>query len=132
MDTTGPKGTRNMAISAEFRDHLLELLDPLGGVEARRMFGGAGLFRRNLMFALIVGDVVYLKTDPTTRAAFEARGKGPFAYDTKQGRRVIAGLHELPEELFDEPDELVEWARTAFEVACRADAAKSPSKRKRV
>ncbi|WP_164516690.1 TfoX/Sxy family protein [Minwuia thermotolerans] len=121
-----------MAISAEFRDHLLELLDPLGGVEARRMFGGAGLFRRNLMFALIVGDVVYLKTDPTTRAAFEARGKGPFAYDTKQGRRVIAGLHELPEELFDEPDELVEWARTAFEVACRADAAKSPSKRKRV
>lgn len=121
-----------MAISAEFREHLLEMLEPVGGVEARRMFGGEGLFKSGLMFALIVRDVVYLKTDAATRPDFEARGKGPFTYGTKNGTRTIPGLHELPEELFDEPDELIEWARAAIEVAYRADAARPPSKRKRV
>lgn len=120
-----------MAISAEFRDHLLEMLEPVGGVEARRMFGGAGLFKSNLMFGLIVGDVLYLKVDDGNREAFEDRGMGPFTYGTKNGERVIPGLYELPEELLDEPDAFNEWARASIDVAYRADAAKPPSKRKR-
>ena len=33
-----------MPVSRDFLDHLVELLEPVGAVETRRMFGGAGLF----------------------------------------------------------------------------------------
>ena len=121
-----------MAVSSEFADHLLELLEPVGGVEVRRMFGGAGLFHTNLMFALVAGDVVYLKVDDANRGDFEARGLGPFTYGTKNGERTIPGLYEIPEELLEDSDAFCAWAWRAIEAAWRADARKPPSKRKRV
>lgn len=36
------------------------------------MFGGVGLYAGELFFALIDDDILYLKADDTTRAAFEA------------------------------------------------------------
>lgn len=120
-----------MPVSRDFLDHLVELLEPVGGVETRRMFGGAGLFHTNLMFALIVNDVVYLKVDDGNRPEFEARGREPFSYATKNGQRSIPGLYEIPEELLDDSDAFCDWTRRSIEAAWRADAKKPPSKRKR-
>ncbi|MBL4693369.1 MAG: TfoX/Sxy family protein, partial [Magnetovibrio sp.] len=33
-----------MAVSAEFQGYVVELLEPIGPVQAKRMFGGAGLY----------------------------------------------------------------------------------------
>lgn len=121
-----------MAASREYQEHLLEMLDPMGGVSARRMFGGAGLFKSGLMFALISDDVLYLKVDDSTRPDFEARGMGPFVYQSKGGRRSLASYQQVPDDLFDDPDEMNAWCLKAFDVALKADAAKPPSKRKRV
>ncbi len=119
-----------MATHSEYTDFLLELLHPLGPVTARRMFGGAGLFADGLMFALIADDVVYFKVDDQNRPAFEAEGMNPFTYESKAGKRGVMAYWQVPERLFDEPDEFVAWARNAVSVALRADAAKPPSQRK--
>ena len=52
---------------SDFVEHLLELLAGFGTTQARRMFGGVGIFRDDLMFGLVSGDVLYLKADDTTR-----------------------------------------------------------------
>lgn len=119
-----------MPVSREYQEHVAELLAPLGGVEAKRMFGGAGLFYRDLMFALIADDVLYFKVDDETRPAFEAAGVGPFEYDTKNGRRALSGYWRVPDEVLDDGDELVAWGRRAADVALAADAAKPKAKRK--
>ncbi|MEQ9643809.1 MAG: TfoX/Sxy family protein [Alphaproteobacteria bacterium] len=119
-----------MAVSREYQDHVAELLAPLGGIETKRMFGGAGLFYRDLMFALIADDVLYFKVDDETRPAFEAAGVGPFEYDTKNGRRSLAGYWRVPDEVLDDGDEIVAWGRRAADVALAADAAKPQGKRK--
>ena len=75
-----------MPVSPEYLDYLLDLLAPLGPVQAKRMFGGAGLFLDGTMFGLIVDDVLYLKADGQTRGAFEARSLGPFTYRKKAAR----------------------------------------------
>ena len=82
-----------MPVSPEYLDYLLDLLAPLGPVQAKRMFGGAGLFLDGTMFGLIVDDVLYLKADGLylkadgqTRGAFEARSLGPFTYRKKAAR----------------------------------------------
>jgi DNA transformation protein len=39
---------------------VLEQMADFGFVTARRMFGGAGIYRDGMMFALIADDVLYL------------------------------------------------------------------------
>ena len=118
-----------MAASQEFLDHLIDLLSDFGYVEARRMFGGAGLFRENLMFALIVGETVYFKTDDDNRRDFEDEGLEAFSYDTKKGVRTINGLMRAPERCLDDSDEMLPWAQKAFAAAVKADAKKKAPKR---
>lgn len=110
-------------------EHLTDALRPLGGVAARRMFGGAGLFRDGLMFGLISDDVLYLKADGETVAAFEAEGLGPFTYGTKSGDRVLTSYWRAPERLLDDDEEMRAWCRRATEVAVRAAKKKSVAKK---
>ncbi|WP_416896713.1 MAG: TfoX/Sxy family protein [Minwuia sp.] len=120
-----------MPVSRNFVEHLLELLESIGAVEDRRMFGGVGLFHTNLMFAIVVNDVVYMKVDDHNRGEFEALGQGPFSYGTRDGERTIPGLYELPSDALDDGEAFCGWARPSIEAAWRADAKKPPSKRKR-
>ncbi len=121
-----------MAVSPEFQAFVAELLAPVGPVAIRRMFGGAGAFYDDVMFALIIGEVLYFKVDDTNRTDFEAAGKGPFSYDTKTGRRALRGYFEVPDELFETPEDFTVWARRSIDVALRARAAKRPKRRRRV
>lgn len=101
-------------------EHLIDVLRPLGGVAARRMFGGAGLFRDGVMFALVSDEVLYLKVDVTTVPAFEAENLGPFTYGTKNGRRVLTSYWRAPERLLDDDDEMRDWCRRAADVGAQA------------
>lgn len=81
------------------------------------MFGGVGIMRDGLMFALLAGDAMYFRVDEQTRARFEAEGCAPFGY-RRAGREVsIGSYYAVPERLYDEPDALVEWARDAIAAA---------------
>jgi DNA transformation protein and related proteins len=102
-----------------FQDLLVDLFEPVGGVSLRRMFGGIGIFRQGIMFALVADEVLYLKADETSSTAFKAEGCGPFVYDGKSKQHVMP-YWRLPERLYDEPDEFHDWALTAFRVAEQA------------
>ena len=119
-----------MAVSAEFQGFVAELLAPVGPVSIRRMFGGAGVFYDDVMFALIAGEVLYLKADDANRPDFEAAGTRPFRYQTRHGERALTGYWELPEELLDQPEACAAWARQAIDAALRARAAKRPKRRR--
>ena len=103
-----------MAVSSEFRDYLEEHLSGLGPVRFKRMFGGAGLYLHDVIFGLIIEDVLYLKTDAATRPLFQAAGSRPFEYEKKSGKVVGVRYWSLPETALDDPDEAVEWARRAL------------------
>ena len=118
-----------MSADAALIAHLVDVLRPLGGVAAKRMFSGAGLFRDGLMFALIVGEDLYLKADDTTIADFEAEGCGPFVYGTKKGERAIPSYWRAPEFLLDDDEAMVAWCRRAADLAARTASKKVPKKR---
>jgi DNA transformation protein len=123
---------KRLAISQEYLNHVSEMLNEFGPVEAKRMFGGAGIFRDNLMFILIVDETIYFKVDDNNAVDFEAEGLEPFSYDTKSGVRTIHGLRLAPECCLEDPTEMAIWAQKAFDAALKADAKKSASKRKRI
>jgi DNA transformation protein and related proteins len=117
-----------MTVSAEFADFLKEQMTGLGTVGLRRMFGGMGVFRDGLMFALVDDDVLYLKVDEPGRAAFEAEGLTPFTYATKNGAHTLTSYWRAPERCLDDADEMTAWGRRAVEVALKAA---KPLKKKR-
>ena len=71
-----------MANTPVFFAHVLELLRPSGRAAARAMFGGHGLYLDGLIVAIVVEDVLYLKTDDETRPAYLRR-----ALDQAQARK---------------------------------------------
>jgi len=118
-----------VSTSAGFLDFITEQMTGFGPVSARRMFGGAGVFRDGLMFALIVDEVLYFKADQTTEADFRGEGLSPFAYETKNNRRTVMSYWRAPERCLDDPDEMTDWCRKAFAVALKS--AKPPAKPKK-
>ena len=82
------------------------------------MFGGAGIYRNGLMFALTVGDQVFLKSDAETQPLFRQAGCRPFLYE-KAGRTVETSYWSVPDAALDEPDVMKVWAERAYEAACR-------------
>lgn len=112
----------------EFVEHVLEVLEPAGDVRAKRMFGGYGIYRDDLIFGLVAGDVLYLKTDEQSVGLFLERGLGPFVY-MKKGEPTATSYYAAPEEMLDDPEEAERWLRIACEAALRFR--NRPGKRRR-
>jgi DNA transformation protein len=113
------------------RDHIAELFAAFGPVRVRRMFGGAGLFVDGVMFAIVDDGVIYLKADEATIPAHKRERGSPFTYVTGTGVHALTSYWRLPARLYDEPEELAEWARRALDIALRAAAAKRPKTQSR-
>ncbi|SCY79020.1 TfoX/Sxy family protein [Microvirga guangxiensis] len=101
-----------------------EILSTFGPVQIRRMFGGQGIYRDGLMFALEASGELYLKADRESEGRFRELGSRPFAYAAKDGRTTVMSYWLMPESALDDPDEAAELARMAFHAALRAKAAK--------
>jgi DNA transformation protein and related proteins len=112
-----------MARSSEFVAFVLESLQPLRGVSARRMFGGFGIYKDGVMFALIAHDTLYFKVDDGNRAAYEDAGLPHFTYADK-GKPIVMPYREAPPEGFDDREILCAWAREAYAAALRAKKSK--------
>ncbi len=119
-----------MPVSKEFTDHLLDSLAPLGAVSARRMMGGATLYLGDLTFGLVSDDVLYLKVGDTNIARFEAAGSVPFTFMRGDKEFAMKTHWRAPEELLDDADELVDWARTSVDAARAAAKNKKPKNKK--
>jgi DNA transformation protein len=102
-----------------FVEYLLELLAPFKKVRARKMFGGYGIFKEDLMFGLVADEVLYLKVDQETIQDYVAQGLGPFVYE-KKGKKMAMSYYQAPEEAMDSSSDLCEWAEKAHQVARRA------------
>lgn len=108
---------------SQFVESLHEVFERMGRIEARRMFGGHGIYHDGRMFALVVNDTLYLKADADTLAEFEKRGLPAFGYE-REGRRTEMSYRQAPEEIFEDREEAMRWGRLAWEAAARAAAPK--------
>lgn len=114
-------------VMSEYVEYLHEVFEQFGPVRARRMFGGYGIYSGDVMFALVADDTLYLKADDENRADFEARGLPPFMYD-KGGRLVKMSYYLAPDDIMEDRDEAVQWARRARDAALRLRRGKGISR----
>jgi len=111
-----------MVVSDSFAEFLREQFAPLGRITMRRMFGKTGVFCDGVMLGMVRDNTLYFRVDDDNRAAFrEAECFPPLNYE-KKGGTIDLSFWRAPERLFDEPDELITWARAALGAARRVAA----------
>ena len=111
-----------MVASDGFAEFLRDQLAPLGHITMRRMFGKTGVFCDGVMLGMIRDNTLYFRVDDDNRAIFkEAEAFPPLNY-AKKGGLIDLAFWRAPERLFDDPDELVAWARAALGAARRVAA----------
>jgi len=106
-----------------------DLFHQFGPVMLRRFFGGEAIYTDAVMFGMIFGDVIYFKTDIETRKAFLDERCKPFSF-RKAGVTVETGFFAIPERLYDDADELAQWARSALSIATQKPQRKIKQTRK--
>ena len=108
-----------MPVSATFRTFIIDQLRRVAPeIRARSMFGGAGVYSRELFFALMADDALYLKVDDSNRLDYESRGLGPFRPYGPRGE--VMQYYQVPEDLLDDIEALRPWVDRAIDVARRA------------
>ena len=122
-------GTRAAAVD---RDFLIDLFADFGSVTIRKMFSGFGISADGTNFALALRAGLYFRADEQTIPQFEAEGSKPFQYQTRTKTVTVNSYWQLPARLFDDSEELADWARAALAAAQRAALRKRPKPRKAV
>lgn len=103
-----------MSVSDDFLLYVLDQLSDWGNVSARRMFGGAGLYRDGKMFGLVADDVAYLKVDASNRERFVRAGSSPFK--PYRDRPDVMSYYEIPPDVLENPEDLIEWSKRSLDI----------------
>jgi len=114
------------------RDFLIELFAGFGPVTIRRMFSGFGISVDGINFALALRGGLYLRADEQTIPRFEAERSKPFSYQTRAKTVTVGSYWTLPERLYDDPEEMTDWARASLAAAQRAALRKRSKAKKKV
>src|ERR1700756_1280260 len=112
------------------REFLIDLFSDFGPVTIRPMFSGFGISVDGINFALALRAGLYFRADDQTIPQFEAEGSKPFQYQTRAKTVMVNSYWQLPARLFDDTEELSQWARAALGAAQHA-AAKKRSRTKK-
>ena len=113
----------------EFVELVLENLRAFGPVTTRRMFGGWGIYRDGVFFALIAEDTLYFKSDDESHDQFVRASPGPFTF-VKKGERIVTHYYAVPEDAFEDAEVMAKWARLGYAAALRAARKRRPPRKR--
>ena len=111
----------------EFVNYLVDLMQSIGPVTAKSMFGGYGLFLNRLMFGLVAHSTLYFKTGKELENELKLRGSEAFTY-SKKGKTFKMSYYQAPEEALENYEDMKVWANKAYNAALQA-AEKNPKKK---
>lgn len=114
-----------MAVSAEYIAWLEERFAPLGPLSRKRLFGGVCFYIDDAMFAVVLADTLYFKSDAETAPLFDAEGCPPFQYKKRGGMTTVNAFRRCPDAALDDDDAMLHWAHVGLEAGRRAAAEKA-------
>src|SRR4051812_33785293 len=120
-----------MSVQERYLAYVLEQLEALGSLRSNRMFGGIGLYSREIFFGLIDDDTLFFKTDESNVAPYRERNMPKFMPFPDRPEAVL-GYHQVPADVIEDAEQLIDWARKSVEVALHRQVEKATRKRKPV
>ena len=115
----------------EIVEYYRGIFEMMGPVELGRFFGGWGFRHMDIQFAVYLLNELYLVVDDGLREKLRVAGGHPFSYE-KGGKDVIVErFYSVPEELLENPEEMMPFIEEAFRVAPRPKPKKVKATKKK-
>ncbi len=104
--------------SAIFHDFVMQdLFADIPGVTSRAMFGGYGLYKNGIIFAIIADGRLYFKVNDANRADYKQAGSKPFTYTMPGKKPMTMSYWELPEDVMEDREKIGTWVRRAVQAS---------------
>jgi len=107
---------RSLKVTEAFKVFVLDQLEELGEVTAKRMFGGVGLYYRGVFFGILARDTLYFKTSTANRPDYLRAGAKPFRPFLDKPQRSTT-YFAVPVDVLESAPVLAQWARKAIAAA---------------
>ena len=112
----------------EFLTYVLEdVLGHIQGITSRAMFGGYGIYREGIIFAIIAENQLFFKVGDSNISDYEEMKSHPFVYEHGKHRKTTMSYWLVPDEILNDKTKTLEWVEKAV-VASKAS--KRPKKKK--
>ena len=98
---------------------LRDAMQGVSGVTERAMFGGYGLYKDGVVFGIIADDELYFKVDEKNLLQYKERGSQPFTYKGKNRKMIAMSYWEVPAEILEDREALVEWVDSSVAASRR-------------
>jgi DNA transformation protein and related proteins len=119
-----------MSYNPSFADELLGLMQGVGKITTRKMFGALGFYHGSALFACLMdGDIFYLKAKGVLAEELKEAGSKLFTYNGKSGKQVAMPYWTAPLVCLDDPDEMTKWCKKAIVSLADIPAPKKPKKK---
>ena len=86
-------------------------LSELGDISSRPLFGGHGIYWRDVIFGIVFRGRLYFKVDEGSKGEYVAKGMPPFRPNERQ---TLKSYYEVPSEVLDDREAPLSWAREAI------------------
>lgn len=104
----------------DYLEYILEILEPFGNITYKSMFGGYGIYKSGLVFAIIVDGELYFKGDKEQADEFyESEGSNKFGYESK-GKIVTMSYWKVPADVLEDEELLAKWFEFAYNAALKS------------
>jgi DNA transformation protein len=111
-----------------FVEHIMDILSRFGDIRLHRMFGGYGIYRGKIIFAIIIDDELYFKVDVKLAEEYKKAGSFPFTYK-RDDKTIALSYWYVPSEVIEDIDLLKEWFNKSLGVAISQNIDKQEDKK---
>ena len=102
----------------QFLEYVLsDVLSDESGISSRAMFGGYGIYKDGVIFAIIANERLYFKVNDSNRSDYEQYGSGPFVYSQGKHKSTTMSYWELPVDIMEDRQQVAEWVHKSYQVS---------------
>lgn len=90
----------------EFQKYVMDLFVDIPEVSSRPMFGGYGIYKNGVIFAIIADGQLFFKADEPTENDFRKHHSMPFTYNMPNGKELTMSYWLLPATVMEDREML--------------------------
>jgi len=105
-------------MSKIYLEYVLDLLSHCDSITSRAMFGGYGIYKNGIIFAIIAHDELYFKVDQSNIELYKNHGSEAFTFETK-GRVSKMSYWKVPLLVMEDETQLMEWVNQSYNISLK-------------
>lgn len=116
---------------SEFITYLKDALASFEFDAFRPMFGGYGIYKYGLVFAIVADNELYFKGDDASAHFYESAGSHKFTF-LHNGKTMSMKYWLVSSDIIEDEEMLMQWCDVSYSAAQRAAINKKPKKKRKL